>query len=172
MRPDLLIGIVCAGWWTWRRQIFFPLELRNAHFRVNMLSFMISPTATYIISSVIRGATGSSIISWLYASTIGALKWWNPIWELAGIGLTTAMTRSIDGKVNDYCTELATVSSHGHSTIHSLKLYISNFSLLSLSLFIKITNNPLQLSIPRFKNKNKKQKLSIFRFKTFQRTCN
>ena len=113
-------GIFCEGWRTWRRQIFFPFDFCNAHAMVNMLSFTISPTATYIISSVIHGATGSSIISWPYASTIGALKWWNPIWELAGIGLTTAMTRNIDGKVNDYCAELAAVSSHGHSTIHFL----------------------------------------------------
>lgn len=48
---DILKGINCGGWCTWRMQILFPPEFCTAHNRIDLHSLTSIPKATYIISS-------------------------------------------------------------------------------------------------------------------------
>lgn len=49
---NLLKGITVAGWLMWMMQIFFPPEFCNAHIKIDLLYFTMSPSATYNISSI------------------------------------------------------------------------------------------------------------------------
>ena len=75
-------------------QTFFPPEFCNAHTTVDLLSFTSFPTATYILSSIMR-ATGSSSISCLLDVLLETPISWtlmeSALCVIAGTVLTIAM---------------------------------------------------------------------------------
>ena len=109
---DILKGIHCGGWCTWRMQMLFPPEFCTAHNRIDLHSLTSVPKATYIISSNKKTSGASCLLAIFPGAPISRnlmLKIYNQM-----------VARKLQAQDNSQLTLTAMISNGKHLKVHFL----------------------------------------------------